>query len=121
MKTKQGKNWIAYNDDCVEVCRQLPSDSIDLTISSFPFANLYTYSDDIRDFSNVKDLDEYFRQLDYLIPELYRITKPGRLICLMIGWKKSSNKSAIMGFILLMVTHKEEMNYIFQLEDVVVS
>lgn len=82
MKTKQGKNWIAYNDDCVEVCRQLPSDSIDLTISSFPFANLYTYSDDIRDFSNVKDLDEYFRQLDYLIPELYRITKPGRLICL---------------------------------------
>ena len=55
MKTKQGKNWIAYNDDCVEVCRQLPSDSIDLTISSFPFANLYTYSDDIRDFSNVKD------------------------------------------------------------------
>lgn len=82
MKIEKGKNWIAYNNDCVEVCKQLPNDSIDLTISSFPFANLYTYSDDIRDFSNVENLDEYFKQLDYLIPELYRITKPGRLICL---------------------------------------
>mgnify|MGYP000392882968 FL=1 len=45
-----------YNDDCVNVCRQLPDDCIDLTITSIPFANLYTYSDDPRDFSNVKDL-----------------------------------------------------------------
>lgn len=82
MKQEKGNSWIAYNSDCVEVCKQLPSDCIDLTISSFPFANLYTYSDDIRDFSNVSNLDEYFEQLDYLIPELYRITKPNRLICL---------------------------------------
>ncbi len=82
MKQEKGNSWIAYNNDCVEVCKQLPSDCIDLTISSFPFANLYTYSDDIRDFSNVSNLDEYFEQLDYLIPELYRITKPNRLICL---------------------------------------
>ena len=82
MKMDKGQNWCAYNTDCVELCKQLPNDCIDLTISSFPFANLYTYSDDIRDFSNVDSLEEYFKQLDYLIPELYRITKPGRLICL---------------------------------------
>lgn len=82
MRIEKGKNWIAYNNDCVEVCKQLPDNCIDLTISSFPFANLYTYSDDVRDFSNVKDLDEYFNQLDYLIPELYRVTRAGRLICL---------------------------------------
>lgn len=82
MREEKGKNWIAYNNDCIEVCKQLPDDCIDLTISSFPFANLYTYSDDVRDFSNVSDLDEYFKQLDYLIPELYRITRPNRLICL---------------------------------------
>ena len=82
MREEKGKNWIAYNNDCVEVCKQLPNNCIDLTISSFPFANLYTYSDDVRDFSNVSDLDEYFEQLDYLILELYRITRPNRLICL---------------------------------------
>lgn len=75
-------NYKIYNDDCVNVCSQLPSDSIDLTITSVPFANLYTYSDDERDFSNVKDLDEFFKQMDFLIPDLYRITRPGRLICL---------------------------------------
>lgn len=77
-----GKNCVLYNGDCVEILKQLPQDSIHLTISSFPFSNLYTYSDDIRDFSNVTDLDMYFKQLDYLIPELYRVTVPGRLICL---------------------------------------
>ena len=71
-----------YNDDCVNVCSQLPDDCIDLTITSIPFANLYTYSDDPRDFSNVKDLDEFFAQMNYLIPELYRITRPGRIIAL---------------------------------------
>lgn len=76
------KDCVLYHGDCVEVIKQLPDNSIHLTISSFPFANLYTYSDDERDFSNVKDLEEYFSQLDFLIPELKRITKPGRLICL---------------------------------------
>ena len=71
-----------YNDDCVNVCSQLPEDCIDLTITSIPFANLYTYSDDERDFSNVKDLEQFFKQMDYLIPELYRITRPGRIIAL---------------------------------------
>jgi DNA modification methylase len=71
-----------YNDDCVNVCSQFPDDCIDLIVTSIPFANLYTYSDDERDFSNVKDLDQFFQQMDYLIPQLYRITKPGRLICL---------------------------------------
>ena len=74
------KNFQIYNDDCVNVCKQLPNDCVDLTITSVPFASLYTYSDDPRDFSNVKDLDEFFNQMDYLIPELYRITAPMRII-----------------------------------------
>jgi len=77
---KQGKNYVAYHGDCVEVLRQFPNDSIDLIITSVPFANLYTYSDDPRDFSNVKDLEQFFKQMDFLIPELYRVTKPGRII-----------------------------------------
>ena len=76
------KNVALFNGDCTEVIKQIPDDSVHLTISSFPFANLYTYSDDIRDYSNVKDLEQYYAQLDYLIPELLRVTVPGRDICL---------------------------------------
>lgn len=71
-----------YNDDCVNVCSKLPDDCVDLTVTSIPFANLYTYSDDERDFSNVDNLEQFFQQMDYLIPQLYRITKPGRIIAL---------------------------------------
>lgn len=71
-----------YNDDCVNVCSKLPDDCIDLTVTSIPFANLYTYSDDERDFSNVDNLEQFFQQMDYLIPQLYRITRPGRIIAL---------------------------------------
>ena len=79
---KLGKNYCVYLGDCVDVVKQLPTDSIHLTVTSVPFANLYTYSDDPRDFSNVADLDEFFAQMDFLIPELYRITAPGRIIAL---------------------------------------
>ena len=78
----KGKNFVAYNGDCVEVLKHFPSDSIHLTVTSVPFANLYTYSDDPRDFSNVENSDEFFDQMDYLIPELYRVTAPGRIIAL---------------------------------------
>ena len=82
IKMVKGENYAIYNGDCVEVIRNLPTDSINLTITSVPFANLYTYSDDPRDFSNVEDLEQFFKQMDYLIPELYRVTAPGRIIAL---------------------------------------
>lgn len=78
----KGNNYALYNGDCVEVIKSIPTDSVHLTVTSVPFANLYTYSDDPRDFSNVDDLEQFFKQMDFLIPELYRITAPGRVIAL---------------------------------------
>ena len=103
-----------YNDDCVNVCSQLPTDCIDLTITSIPFANLYTYSDDERDFSNVKDLDQFFKQMDYLIPELYRITRPGRIIALHVKQIPTfKGRDGAMGLLTLeawLLTHFKSIN-----------
>lgn len=71
--------YALYNGDCVEVTKQMPDNSIDFTIFSPPFANLYIYSDDLRDMGNCKNTDEFFAQFDYLIPELKRTLKSGRL------------------------------------------
>lgn len=68
-----------YNGDCVTVAEQLPNESVDFQIFSPPFANLYIYSDDLRDMGNCKNTDEFFTQFDYLIPHLYRTLKSGRL------------------------------------------
>ena len=54
--------YALYNGDCVEVTKQMPDNSIDFMIFSPPFANLYIYSDDLRDMGNCKNTDEFFEQ-----------------------------------------------------------
>lgn len=66
--------------DCVEVVRGLPDASIHYTIFSPPFASLYVYSDSERDMGNCRDHGDFAEHFAFLVPELLRITKPGRLL-----------------------------------------
>lgn len=59
----------------------MPDESIDISIYSPPFANLYVYSDDPRDMGNCSNDDEFMEQYGFLIPEVFRVTKPGRISC----------------------------------------
>lgn len=77
---REGENWVAYQGDCVEVIRGLPDESIHYTIFSPPFASLYTYSSSPRDMGNCADDRDFAEHFSYLVPELYRVTKPGRLL-----------------------------------------
>lgn len=79
MRSVQTDKYALYNGDCVEFTQQMPGNSVHMEIFSPPFSNLYIYSDDLRDMGNCKDDAEFFRQFDYLIPELYRVLMPGRL------------------------------------------
>ena len=75
-----GNGWILYHGDCVEVARGLPDNSIGYSIFSPPFASLYTYSNSERDMGNCRN-DEGFREhFGFLVAELFRILKPGRLL-----------------------------------------
>lgn len=83
MKAKdyqQGKNYIAYNADCIDIARELDDDSVGFIIYSPPFSSLYTYSNDERDMGNNKNDDDFFQHFSYLTKEMYRILKPGRLM-----------------------------------------
>lgn len=75
-----GANWFLWNGDCVSVARKLPDESVHYTIYSPPFISLYTFSDDPRDMSNCRSDDEFWTHYRFLIAEVYRITKPGRLV-----------------------------------------
>ena len=65
---------------CVEEVAKLPDNSIDFSIFSPPFAELYVYSDDIRDMGNCKDYEEFFVHFQFLVKELARVIKSGRLV-----------------------------------------
>ena len=80
MISKITDRYSLYNGDSVELYAQLPENSIDMHVFSPPFANLYIYSDDLRDMGNCKDTEEFFQQMDYLTPNLYRTLKPGRIM-----------------------------------------
>lgn len=72
------RDWAYYLGDCIQVMPGLPKNSIDLTITSIPFSNLYVYSDSDADVGNAADKDEFFEHMAFVIRELYRITVPGR-------------------------------------------
>jgi DNA modification methylase len=72
-------NYSIYNSDCMEVITTLKDNSIDLSIYSPPFAGLYNYSSSERDFSNCESKEQFLEQYEFLIKEMARVTKPGRI------------------------------------------
>lgn len=74
-----GENYTIYNADCLEVLPNLPDNSIDLSIYSPPFAGLYQYSSDPRDMSNCESKEQFLEQYEFLIKEIARVTKSGRI------------------------------------------
>lgn len=76
-----GRNFAAYHADCVSFAEQMPSDSIDMSVYSPPFANLFVYSDSVCDFGNCNDDEQFGEQYRFLVNQIYRMHKPGTISC----------------------------------------
>lgn len=76
-----GRFWSLYNADCIEFMAQLPDDSVDLSIFSSPYSSLYIYSDSERDMGNAASHTEFLQHHLMFSKELFRIMKPGTVIC----------------------------------------
>lgn len=72
-------SYSIYNSDCMYVLPQLQDCSIDLSVYSPPFAGLYNYSSSENDFSNCETKEQFLEQYEFLIKEISRLTKPGRI------------------------------------------
>lgn len=75
-----GKNFALYNGDSCEVLQGIPTDSIHYSITSIPFASLYTYSNSDRDLGNSKSYGEFAEHYSFLSQQWYRIMMSGRLV-----------------------------------------
>ena len=76
--THEGDCYTIHLGDCVKWARRMADNSIDYSVFSPPFADLFVYSNSDHDMGNCKDDDEFVAQLKFLITELFRVIKPGR-------------------------------------------
>ena len=71
--------YALYNGDCIEVMQSLPDNRVDMSIYSPPFCGLYNYSSSENDLSNCKSYTEFFEHYRFVVQEINRLTKPGRI------------------------------------------
>lgn len=76
---EHGEAYSLYHGDSIRVAKGIPDNSVGLILSSWPFGNQYGYSDEVSDLGMTNDNDQFFEQMEFLIPEMLRITIPGRL------------------------------------------
>lgn len=74
-----GENYQISNNDCVDECKRIQTDSIGLIHTSIPFSNHYEYTPSYNDFGHTESNDHFWKQMDYLTLELLRILAPGRI------------------------------------------
>ena len=73
------ENYHLLNGDCVQESKKINDNSADLVVFSPPFAELYVYSDKEEDMGNVSDYKQFEQHFKFLIPQLKRILKSGRI------------------------------------------
>lgn len=78
-KEYKGALFTAVNNDCVDELSRLETSSVDLIHTSIPFSDHYEYSPSYNDFGHNNGNDRFFDQMDFLIPEILRVLKPGRV------------------------------------------
>lgn len=77
----KGTGWHVSNNDCVEEMKYIDDNSLDLVVTSIPFANHYEYTPSYNDFGHTDNNPHFWAQMDYLTPEIFRAMKPGRIFC----------------------------------------
>lgn len=87
-------DYAIYNSDCMEILPTLKDESIDLSVYSPPFAGLYNYSSSHRDFSNCDSKEQFLDQYNFLIAQMARITKKGRINCVHVTEVVENNGSS---------------------------
>ena len=91
-----GDGYTVVNNDCVLETQRMDADSVHLIVTSIPFSTQYEYSPSYNDFGHTDDNAHFWQQMDFLIPELYRVLQPGRVAAIHV--KDRITPGGINGF-----------------------
>lgn len=91
-----GHGYTCVNNDCVEELLGMPDGSAHLILTSIPFGTQYEYSPSYNDFGHTDDNDHFWKQMDFLVPQLLRVLQPGRIAAIHV--KDRITPGGINGF-----------------------
>lgn len=95
--SRRGDGWLLHHGDCIEVMRTMEENSVDLSVFSPPFEDLYVYSDNARDLGNSTS-EEFWGQFHFFVEGLLRVVKPGRIAAVHVAQLASTIVSdGVMG------------------------
>jgi len=77
-----GEGWEIRRGDCVKLIKEVPDNSIGLTVFSPPFPGMYAYTNSPADIGNTESIGQMMDHFGYIIPDLLRVTMPGRMCCI---------------------------------------
>jgi hypothetical protein len=76
-----GDGWTAVLADTVEETARMEEHQVDgMVLTSIPFGTQYEYTPSYNDFGHTDDDAHFWRQMDFLSPDLYRVLAPGRVM-----------------------------------------
>ncbi len=106
-----GEGWLLVSNDAVEETRAMGADSVDLVVSSIPFATQYEYSPSYNDFGHTTDNAHFWAQMDYLTPELHRVLRPGRVAVIHVKDRIVPGGMTGLGFQTVQPFHAEAISH----------
>lgn len=108
-KEESGKNWKFINNDCVLETENMEPESVGLIVTSIPFSNHYEYTPSYLDFGHTDNDNHFFAQMDYLIPNLLKVLKPGRIACIHVKDRMFYGSQTGLGFMTVNPFHAKTM------------
>ena len=103
----RGESYLLVNADAVEETAAMAEDSVDLVVTSVPFATQYEYTPSFNDFGHTEDNAHFWRQMDYLTPELLRVLRPGRVAAVHVKDRIAPGGLTGLGFQTVQPFHAE--------------
>jgi hypothetical protein len=106
-----GESYRLINNDAVTETAAMAADSVDLIVTSIPFATQYEYTPSYNDFGHTEDNAHFWAQMDYLTPQLLRVLKPGRVAAVHVKDRVVPGGMTGLGFQTVHPFHSEAIEH----------
>lgn len=106
-----GERFKIINNDCVKETAAMDESSVDFILSSIPFSSQYEYSPNYADFGHSDNNEHFFKQMDFLTPNLLKILKPGRIAAIHVKDRIVPGGMTGLGFQTVYPFHSETIRH----------